>query len=146
MLTPIGNLWHIYAMRYQAVLTVALCLGAFSPGFAADPPAISAASAQATAASADASAAATAATTRPASDKAAAVAALVAQTHRLRTAGYKPKVKDGTTIWCRAETALGSRLSQVERCGTPEQIDQSVRDAKEAVQNMQKNVTQRQSN
>lgn len=132
MLTPIGNLWHIYAMRYQAILTVAPCLGAFSPGFAADPPATSAVSAQATAASADTSAA--------------AGAALVAQTHRLRTAGYKPKVKDGTTIWCRAETALGSRLSQVESCGTPEQLDQSVRDAKEAVQNMQKNVTQRQSN
>lgn len=133
-------------MRYQTVLGVALCLGAFSPGFAADPPATSSAPAQATAASSDTSTAAATATTPPASDKAAADAALVAQTHRLRSAGYKPKVKDGTTLWCRPETALGSRLSQVERCGTPEQIDQSVRDAKESVEKMQKNVTQRQSN
>ncbi len=134
-------------MRMQAVLFVSLSLGAFSQGFADDPPATSAAPVQATAASSNTSTAVTTATTPPASDnKAAADAALVAQTHRLRTAGYKPKEKNGVTLWCKQDTALGSRLTQVERCGSPEQIEQSVQDAKDAVEKMQRRVTERQSN
>ena len=146
-MTQIRRLWHIYAMRYQAALSFVLCLGAFSHSFAADPPSAPAAPAQATAVSSPTTAASATATAPPASDvKTAADAALVAQTHRLRTAGYKPKVKDGGTIWCKQETALGSRLAQVERCGTPEQIDLSTRNAKDAVETMQRNVTQHQSN
>lgn len=145
-LTPNGHLWHICAMRYQAALFIFLCLGAFSQSFAVDPPAPST-PVQATAAAGGTPTASATATAAAASDKnTAAEAALATQTHRLRSAGYKPKVKDGVTVWCKQETALGSRLSQVERCGSPEQIEQSMQDAKDSVERMQKNVTQHQSN
>jgi hypothetical protein len=68
------------------------------------------------------------------------------QEHVLRTAGYKPRVRNGQTIWCRQETATGSRLAQQERCGTPEEIERSVQEAKDTVEKMQRSVTQRQSN
>jgi hypothetical protein len=66
---------------------------------------------------------------------------LVAQVHRLRSAGYKPKVKDGSTIWCKQQTALGSRLSQVEICGSPDQVEQSIQESKEAVEEAQRRGT-----
>jgi hypothetical protein len=68
------------------------------------------------------------------------------QEHVLRTAGYKPRVRNGTTIWCRQENATGSRVEQQERCGTPEEIERSVQQAKDTVEKLQRNVTQRQSN
>ena len=139
-------------MRYQAALFGSLYLGslyvgAFSQSFAADPPATTIEPAPAAAPSSETSTPPTPAATPSASQsKVADDAAGAAQSHRLRAAGYKPRVRNGTTVWCRPETALGSRLAQVERCGTPEQIDRSVQNAKEAVENMQKNVTQRPSN
>lgn len=96
-------------------------------------PAASAATAQSAAATGD-------------TKKAAADGALAAQTHRLRTAGYKPRVKNGVTVWCRQETALGSRLAQVESCSSPEEIDQAAQNAKDTVEKMQRNTSQHQSN
>jgi hypothetical protein len=68
------------------------------------------------------------------------------QEHVLRTAGYKPRVRNGETIWCRQETATGSRLAQQERCGTPEEIERSVQEAKDTMEKLQRTVTQHQSN
>jgi hypothetical protein len=147
-LTQIRHLWHIYAMRFQAALSLSLCLGAFSHSFAAEPPAASAAPAQSSAVSSAPAAAATAATAPAASDNKTAKngAAMSSQEHVLRTAGYKPRVRNGTTIWCRQETAIGSRLAQQERCGTPEEIERSVQEAKDTVEKLQRTVTERQSN
>lgn len=124
-------------MRYQTIFLTALCLGGFSASFAAEP-GTPATPAQPT------MPAATAATGD--TNKAAADAALAAQTHRLRSASYKPRVKNGVTVWCRQETALGSRLAQVESCGSPEEIDQAAQSAKDTVEKMQRNTTQHQSN
>ena len=134
-------------MRYQAALSLFLCLGAFSPSFAADPPSASAEPAQSSAVSSAPAAAASATTAPAASEKTtAADVALAAQIHRLRSAGYKPKVKNGETIWCKQQTALGSRLTQVEICGSPDQVEQSIQDSKDAVEEAQRRVTQHQSN
>jgi hypothetical protein len=147
-LTPISHLWHIYAMRNLAGLSVLLCLGAFSYSFAADPPPASTAPAESTATPSAPAAAATAATTPPASDNKAAKngSGMTQQEHVLRTAGYKPRVRNGTTIWCRQETAIGSRLAQQERCGTPEEIERSVQEAKDTVEKLQHTMTEHQSN
>ena len=143
-MTCIRHLWHIYTMRHLAALSFAVSLGAFSYSLAADPPSASAPPAQ----SATAPVAATTAATAPtvSDHKTAADAALAAQIHRLRSAGYKPKVKDGATIWCKQQTALGSRLSQVEICGSPDQVEQSIQDSKDAVETAQRRVTEHQSN
>ncbi len=135
-------------MRNLAALSFILGLGAFSYSFADNPPSASTASAQSTPASSATTAAGATATAPPASDnkKTLADAALVAQVHRLRSAGYKPKVKDGVTIWCKQQTALGSRLTQVEMCGSPEQVEQSIQDSKDAVETAQRRVTEHQSN
>jgi hypothetical protein len=138
-------------MRYPAALSLLLCLGASFDCFAADAPSEPAEPAQSSAASnappAAPAAVATAATTPAASAKtSAADAALVAQVHRLRSAGYKPKVKDGATIWCKQQTSLGSRLTQVEICGSADQVEQSIQDSKDAVETAQRRVTERQSN
>ena len=133
-------------MRNLAALSLVLGIGAFSYSFADDAPPAST-SAQSTAASSATSAAATTATAPPASEKTtAADAALAAQIHRLRSAGYKPKVKNGETIWCKQQTALGSRLTQVEICGSPHQVEQSIQDSKDAVEAAQRRVTEHQSN
>jgi len=36
--------------------------------------------------------------------------------------GYKPEMRGGEQIYCRRETALGSRLTPVKNCGTIEQL------------------------
>jgi hypothetical protein len=126
-------------MRYPAALSLFICLGASSHSFAADPPSASAEAAQSSAVS---NAPPAVASVKPT----AADSALVAQVHRLRSAGYKPKVKDGATIWCKQQTALGSRLSQVEICGSADQIEQSIQDSKDAVEEAQRRVIQHQSN
>jgi hypothetical protein len=131
-------------MRYQTALSLFLCLGAFSHSFAADPPSASTAPPQSSAVSS----AATTSTAPAASDNKGAKngGAMSPQEHVLRTAGYKPRERNGTTIWCRQETAIGSRLAQQERCGTPEEIERSVQQAKDTVEKLQHTVTERQSN
>jgi hypothetical protein len=134
-------------MRKLAALSIILGLGAFSSSFADDPPATSTAAAQSTPASSATTAVATTATAPPASAKTTSSdVASVAQVHRLRSAGYKPKVKDGTTVWCKQQTALGSRLTQVEFCGSADQIEQNIQDSKDAVEVAQRRVTEHQSN
>jgi hypothetical protein len=142
-LTQIRHLWHTYAMRYPAALSLILCLGAFSQSFAADPPTAAATPAQ----SSESTPPAAAATAASSDNKTAkSGTGMTPQEHVLRTAGYKPRVRNGETVWCRQETAIGSRLAQQERCGTPEQIERSVQEAKDTVEKLQHTVTERQSN
>jgi hypothetical protein len=135
-------------MRYPAALSLFLCLGAFSHSFAADPPSVSTAPAEPAATTSAPAAATTTATAPAASDNKPAknAAGMTPQEHVLRTAGYKPRVRNGTTIWCRQETAIGSRLAQQERCGSPEEIERSVQEARDTVEKLQHTVTERQSN
>ncbi len=140
-------------MRYQSAMSLFLCLGTFSLSFAADPPSTSTEPAQTSVVStappvSPAAAAATPAPSDKPSDNKAAKngTGMSPQEHVLRTAGYKPRLRNGETIWCRQETAIGSRLAQQERCGTPEQIERSVQEAKDTVEKLQHTVTERQSN
>jgi len=132
-------MWHTTSpMRYSIPLFVSLCLGTLSHSFAADTapatPAVPATPAQ-SAVAPNAAAATTAAAASPAADAAAAAAA--AQAKRLRSAGYKPKTKNGQTVWCKQVTEIGSRLAQADQCGTPDQIEQAMQDSKDAVERMQ---------
>jgi hypothetical protein len=44
----------------------------------------------------------------------------------LRSAGYKPEMRNGAKLWCRKEPVLGSRLAEQKNCGTAEELRQSV--------------------
>jgi hypothetical protein len=135
-------------MRYPAGLSLLLCLGAFSHSFAADPPSVSTAPAEPTATTSAPAAATTTATAPAASNNKTAKSGtgMTPQEHVLRTAGYKPRVRNGETIWCRQENTTGSRVEQQERCGSPEEIERSVQEAKDTVEKLQRTVTQHQSN
>jgi hypothetical protein len=65
---------------------------------------------------------------------------------RLRTAGYKPEMVNGEQLWCRRETALGSRLNAQKTCGTAKSLGLSVQETQDrfsATQNKQWNPTYR---
>jgi len=55
----------------------------------------------------------------------------------LRSAGYKPEMRNGVNIWCRKEPVLGSRLAEQKNCGTAEQLRQSVQEIQNRIQDIQ---------
>ena len=132
-----------------AVLVVAsICSvsGAF-----ADPP--TSAEAPASAAAPAPAAASTAAVTTPAAADANASAAATAKTvsaaqtaadndaaleKRLTNSGYKPRMRNGTKVWCKRQDELGSRLGAQEVCATPDEWRQSFRANQEVVEHIQK--------
>ena len=61
---------------------------------------------------------------------------------RLRAAGYKPEMVNGEQIWCRKETALGSRLAAQKVCGTAKSLALSEQETQDRFTSSQK----RQSN
>jgi uncharacterized protein involved in type VI secretion and phage assembly len=63
-----------------------------------------------------------------------------AQEKRMRGRGYKPSVRNGTTMWCRKETELGSHFAE-SVCGTADDIDRTEQAAKDATTDMQNHVT-----
>jgi hypothetical protein len=59
---------------------------------------------------------------------------------RLRAAGYRPEMHNSTKIWCRRETALGSRLTAQKICGTAKELSLSIQETQDrfiATQNKQ---------
>jgi hypothetical protein len=62
------------------------------------------------------------------------------QEKRMRGRGYKPSVRNGTTLWCRNETQLGSHFTQ-SVCGTADDIDRTEQAAKDTTTDMQNHVT-----
>jgi hypothetical protein len=73
------------------------------------------------------------------SDAAAAAAAeRAALERRLTNSGYKPRMRDGTKVWCKRQDELGSRLGVQEVCATPEEWRRSFRDNQEVVEHIQK--------
>jgi hypothetical protein len=112
-------------MRIAVVLLACLAAGALTSAFADPQNEAQAAPAASTTRSAPAPAAAPA-TSAP--DAAAAAQAAVAKaeidrdTQHFLAEGYKPEMHGGEQIFCRKETALGSRLAPVKNCGTIEQL------------------------
>jgi hypothetical protein len=53
---------------------------------------------------------------------AAAKPAVDLDTQHFLALGYKPEMRGGQQVYCRRETALGSRLAPVKNCGTIEQL------------------------
>ncbi len=127
------------------------CLGAGALTSALADPQIEAQSAPAPAAAAAASAPATpasaatdaadAAATKAAAAAAAAKAELDKDTQHFLAEGYRPEMHGGEQIYCRKETALGSRLAPVKNCGTIEQLKVSEQRTKAGVYDAQRQQT-----
>ncbi|HXB17563.1 MAG TPA: hypothetical protein VNV40_01900 [Steroidobacteraceae bacterium] len=52
--------------------------------------------------------------------------------------GYKPEMHGGEQVYCRRETALGSRLAPVKNCGTIEQLKLSEQETKNGLRDTQR--------
>ena len=114
-------------MRYKyIVLTVALSVGAISSAWSADEPAPPPA--------APAAQSAPSSTTDEAAAKAAsdAKAKADAEEKRYRGAGYKKKVQNGQTFYCRKETPIGQRFES-EFCQTPEEMAMRAQQGKDFI-------------
>ncbi|HET7758113.1 MAG TPA: hypothetical protein VFK87_12730 [Steroidobacteraceae bacterium] len=131
----------------RVAVTLLACLGgaALSPGFA-DPPSDAAAPTPTTESAAPAAApvgtpapAATPATPAATQARAAAptpqAAPRVDQDEKLLlAAGFKPEVRNGTTVWCRRVEEIGSRVSAKKLCGTAEELAVSVRETRQRLE------------
>jgi hypothetical protein len=73
-----------------------------------------------------------------AAQEAAAKATLERDTQHFVTLGYKPEMHGGEQVYCRKETALGSRLAAVKNCGTIEQLKLSEQRAQAGLSDMQR--------
>jgi hypothetical protein len=106
------------------------CLGVVALTSAlADPPAENAAAATATPAP---SSPAPAASGKAELDK---------DTQHFLAEGYKPEMHGGEQLYCRKETALGSRLAPVKSCGTIEQLKLAEQRTKQGVSDAQRQQT-----
>lgn len=54
----------------------------------------------------------------------------------LRSAGYRPEVRNGETLYCRREAVLGTRLEK-KVCGSAEEIELSTRNSQELANRIQ---------
>ena len=114
-------------MRFAVGLLACLAAGALTCALA-DPLAETTPATPAAAPAAAATPAAEPAPATPAAKVEAASAAPAAKaqidkdTQHFLALGYKPEMRRGEQIYCRKETALGSRLAPVKNCGTIEQL------------------------
>jgi len=135
-------------MRLIVGLLACSCAYQASQVLAADPPQPTAApvqpgvSAPAASPSSSSSTPATPAATSASSSTAATSDSV---DHRLRSQGYKPEVKNGTTYYCRKEPQLGSRFDQ-KVCATPEQLASIREDSKAMLDKIQRTRAGPQSN
>jgi hypothetical protein len=54
--------------------------------------------------------------------------------------GFKPEMRGGEQVYCRKETALGSRLAAVKNCGTIAQLRLAEQSAKADVAKAQRQI------
>ena len=102
-------------------------------------PAGSAPATPAQAAAPDAAAASQAAAAQAEAAKAAAAKVqLDKETQHFVAQGYRPEIRGGEQVYCKKETALGSRLSPVKYCGTIEELRLAEDRAKQGVSNAQR--------
>ena len=91
------------------------------------------------AAAPDAAAASQAAASQAEAAKAAAAKVqLDKETQHFVAQGYRPEIRGGEQVYCKKETALGSRLSPVKYCGTIEELRLAEDRAKQGVSNAQR--------
>lgn len=136
-------------MRFAVGLLACLGAGALTSAVAdpqveaqAAPAPTAAPAASATATSAPAAAdAADVAAAKAAAAAAAAKAELDKNTQHFLAMGYKPEIRGGEQIYCRKETALGSRLAPVKNCGTIEQLKLAEQQIKAGVYDAQRQQT-----
>jgi hypothetical protein len=57
---------------------------------------------------------------------------------RLTNSGYKARMRNGTKVWCKRDTELGTRLGAQEVCGTPDELRMVVEQNQDAVKSLQK--------
>lgn len=127
-------------MRIAVGLLACLAVGALTSAFADPPNEAQAAPAARTAPSAPAPATAA---TAPAPEAAAAQATAARaeidrDTQHFLAEGYKPEMRGGEQVYCRKETALGSRLAPVKNCGTIEQLKLNEQKTKSGVYDAQR--------
>lgn len=130
---------HIHRVTERAVTAVLMLLGACgAPVALADPPAASDATPAAAAPAASTTSAP--ASSAPAATTAAAPAKETdtALEKRLTNSGYKPRMRNGTKVWCKRQAELGSRLGGQEVCGTPEELRMVVQQNQDAMKDIQK--------
>ena len=101
-------------------------------------PAISATSAPAASTPAAAPNTAAASATAAAAAAAPAEEADAALEKRLTNSGYKPRMRNGTKVWCKRQDELGSRLGAQEVCATPDEWRRTFRANQEVVEHIQK--------
>ena len=101
-------------------------------------PAISATSAPAASTPAAAPNTAAASATAAAATAAPAEEADAALEKRLTNSGYKPRMRNGTKVWCKRQDELGSRLGAQEVCATPDEWRRTFRANQEVVEHIQK--------
>ena len=77
----------------------------------------------------------------PAADTAKDAEELGKRDKRLRSQGYKPKVVNGTTFYCRGEVTLGSHFEK-QVCGTADQMERVTRDSKDMLDDIQRRALQ----
>jgi len=118
------------------LLLVSLCAGALSQALAADPPPPSPPVVSATPVSSAPPTVSTPAESA-AKPEVPTAASLDAQTKRLKSAGYRPETHNGVTLFCRNEQKIGTRF-ETKTCSNGDDIERAARDAKDAVQNVQR--------
>jgi len=128
-------------MRGTRAFLILLCVGAGSQALAADPPApiqvqpgqpapAAAVTPPTTAATTDSTANSAKADASPKSD------VTEAQAKSLRSAGYRPEVRKGQTLYCRREAQIGTRFES-KVCGTFEEIERSIQNSQELATRIQ---------
>jgi hypothetical protein len=137
-------------MRFEAFALACLGAGALVLA-AADPPSATQSEHPATAAAPDSAAPATSATTaapaapiapspsakQPAAPTAAAPA-LSPDEQRLLNEGYKPQMRNGQKVYCRREAELGSRIADVQHCGSVTQLKDTAQNGRDYVEKAQR--------
>jgi len=134
-------------MRFAVGLLA--CTGAVSLALADDPPAAPASAPAPPAASALAAASASAAATAaPASAAQSATTAASAakpavdkDVEHFTQEGFKPEMRHGQELYCRRETALGSRLTAMKTCGTIEELKAKEQRTRDDLQQAQQRQT-----
>ena len=125
-------------MRITAGLLACLAAGVLSSALA-DPSTDTAPAAPATPnASAAQATKADDAAAQAAAKAAAEKAELDLDTRHFLAEGYKPEMHNGEQVFCRKETALGSRLAPLKNCGTIEQLKLAEQKSKAGVYDAQR--------
>jgi hypothetical protein len=126
-------------MRIAVGLLAVLSAGALTSALADPPTEAQSAPAAATAQAAPAASTAPATAADDAAARAAAAKAeLDRDTQHFLAEGYKPEMHGGQLVYCRKETALGSRLAPLKNCGTIEELKLSEQQTRSGLRDTQR--------